>query len=158
MIKNRLKLIISTLLLTIVASLNSCAVKVGNPDDGGQESDKYKKEKAISQENYSDNENIIENQALNWNLSCTEAKLSSATLAKFGCGLIDSDGNNKAITQIDEDITLVLKSETEDKVEASITKDEEDLYFPFKVELEADNTDDIVEYLDTMLVTIKAAD
>ena len=58
--RNKLNQSLSVLLLTIAASLNACAVKVGNPDDGGEEADKYKKEEAIAQENYSDKENIIE--------------------------------------------------------------------------------------------------
>ena len=89
-------------------------------------------------------------------LLCTEAKFASRTLSKFGCGIIDGEGNNIALSEIDEELELTLIDDGNDNVEAVITKDEDDLYFPFKVELTADSTDDIVEYLETMLVRIKS--
>ncbi len=158
MTKNKLKEITTALLITMTAGLNSCAVKVGNPDDGGEESNKYNKENVISEQNYSERENIIETPESTWTLSCTQAKFSSATLSKFGCGLVNNDGENISLTQIDDELNLVLLSEKEDKVDAVITKDEEDIYFPFKVELTANSSDDILEYLDSMVVTIKSGE
>lgn len=154
--RNNTRHLASILLLTLAASLNSCAVKVGNPEDGGEEAAKYSKEQAIAEENYSKNETIVKNDAASWNLSCTEAKLLSPGFSKFGCGLVDADGKSISLAQLDQDWELELITDANDKVDVEIIKDQDDLYFPYKVEITASSSEDIVEYVEGMVVTIRA--